>query len=278
MAFCDLSSSCHHDFANFERGVIQGIRGLYQFEQRGPPMNSMRVLLPVLSFLFLVITRPAVAQWDPEATASMGQAMGRMNLMIGNLNLGRAELRRQSHPGAGQTPKADLTFVASPAVAAEFRKNFVANVVRRDPAEEAKIRAEFAHTDVDDVFARALRGQGLSPNNLADVLAANLAIAWKIVNDAPDPSAAAMHGLSARVAANLAGNPAVVRGSDRDKQLLVESLAYQTVFAARSATSAQAAGNTTALASLRQGLIDRFRTMNVNLTALRLTDAGFEPK
>jgi hypothetical protein len=241
-------------------------------------MNRMLALLPVLICIVLGIARSASAQWNPSATAMFGQLMGQTNLMVGNLSFGRMMMENESHPQSGKKQPANLTFVPSAAVAAEFKSNLIANLVKRDPADEAKIRAELARVDVDGAFARALQGQGLSPTNLADVLAANWGVSWKIVNDAPDPSAAALHALSRTITGNLANNSAVARSSDCDKQLLAESLAYQIVFAASSATTAQASGNAAALASLRQDLVNRFRGMKVDLTAVRLTDTGFVPK
>ncbi len=243
-----------------------------------PAMSFMHLLASLALCLVAGLAPPALAQWNPGATAYFGQLMGQTNLMVGNLAFGRAVFDSEVHQPQSQKTRVNLSFIASPAVAAEFKSNLITNMIKSDPRQEAEIRSELARVDVDDVFAKALRGQGLSPTNLADIIATNSAISWKIVNDAPDPSPAALHAISKRIAVNLAANPTVARASDRDKQLFAESLAYQTVFAASSATSAQAAGNAAALASLRQNLIDRFRGMNVNLTAVRLTDKGFVPK
>jgi hypothetical protein len=208
----------------------------------------------------------------------MGQMMGRTSLMIGNLSLGRAELQRQSRQGAGHRPTGGITFNASPAVAAEFKAKLLAALIRRDPAQEAKLRSEFTQIDVDQTFARVLSGGGLSATNLGDVVAANWVISWEVANDEADPPPVAIRSVAAAVRARLAANPAVTRASGRDKQLLEEELAYQTVMARSAATLARTSGNTVALTSLRQSLIDKFHAMDVNLTALRLTDQGFAPK
>jgi hypothetical protein len=166
----------------------------------------------------------------------------------------------------------------SPAVASEFRDKFIEMLIKRNPVQATILRSEFARVDIDQTFARALSGRGFSATNLGDAVAANWAISWKIVNDEPNPAPVAIRSVAAAVRAKLAAKPAITGASNRDKQLLEEELAYQTVMAATAATSARASGNAAALASLRQGLIDKFHTMNVDLTALRLTDRGFVPK
>lgn len=241
-------------------------------------MKGVRATLLAVVLSLAGLDAPAYAQWDPGATASMGQMMGSTNLMIGNLSLGRAELQRQSGSGAGQGPARGVTFNASPGVAAEFRAKFIETLVKRNPARETELRSEFARIDIDRAFAHALSIEGLSSLNLGDTVTANWVISWEIVNNEADPAPVAIRSVAAAVRAKLMANPAITGASDRDKQVLEEQLAYQTVMAQSAATAARASGNAAALASLRQALIDKFHGMNVNLTALRMTDHGFVPK
>jgi hypothetical protein len=84
-------------------------------------MKKARTALLIVLLSLVGLKVPAQAQWNPAATASMGQMMGGTNLMVGNLSLGRAALQRQSRQSAGHRPTGGITFNASPAVTAEFK-------------------------------------------------------------------------------------------------------------------------------------------------------------
>jgi hypothetical protein len=137
------------------------------------------------------------------------------------------------------------------------------------------VRSALERVDVDQTFAHELARVGLSATNLGDVVAANWVMSWEIANDEAAPGPAAARSVAAAVRTRLEGDPVISGVSNRDKQLLAEQLAYQTVMAQLTASAARTNGNTVALASLRQRLIDKFHASKVDLTALRLTDQGF---
>jgi hypothetical protein len=228
---------------------------------------------------------PVQAQWDPGATASLGAGMGPINLMTGNLNLGRISLAERSaaangtgtanRPASSGNASGVLLFTSSPVVSADIRQKMIqSTVAHAAPEKRTQLQSAWAHIDPVAGVGKVLVQHGYSANNLADVMAMYWIICWQLVHGTPDPAPATIQAVDGQLRHSLLSNPSFAKLSNESKQRLAEVLAYQTYFGIV-ASRADAANREQVKASLTS----QFQQIaGLDLNRLDLKPSGFVEK
>ena len=124
-------------------------------------------------------------------------------------------------------------------------------------------------------FDQLLRGYGYASDNLGDVLAAYLVIAWEIANDRDSTrQPAGQRAVRRQLAQPLASVPDVAKMSDARKQAQAERTAYMTMIWAAAYQGLKDGGDPAQLAALKASVRAKFRGTGVDLQRLELGPGG----
>jgi hypothetical protein len=202
---------------------------------------------------------PAVA---PQATATAGKPVP------------------LARPGASAPSAASPTaFRSDPAVSQRVRQQVLAAALPSSP-NPAGLRQAVESGAPWQEFDRLLVQHGYDPRDLADVVAAFYLIAWEVTTggDATTQRAgiAAVRGQARQM---LAGNAALARQSEAERQATAETLAFYAMAAAARANDLRVAGNDAALNAFRAEVAATVaRQQGIDLRRYALTPAGFQAR
>lgn len=251
-----------------------------------------RTLL-LLGGLSVAALGTASAQWDPQATASLGQMMGPLNLSIGNMSLSRnslAQSGRQPSPPAGQgglgrnarlsTPHS-LTFVPNAQVRAELRQKVMGNMLAHTaPEKRVDVGRVLARVNPPAEIGKVIAQNGYSPTNLADVMAMWWIASWQIVhNQSDDPPPQVIRAVVNQSGRGLLSTAGFVGLPGAEKQRMAEVMLYQLYFSAGEFKVAQKHMTNTPPEAVQTQVAKQFQQLaGIDLNALTLTPQGFARK
>lgn len=228
---------------------------------------------------------PAIAQYDPGATADLGMYYGQQlttQLMYDDVNRDNARRDRESL-GAGQHSKgrravsapAQVYAIANdPAVAEQAKRQFVERIRARSGDRVANTIAEsFDRKNIRSSFAEQAGPFGLRADNYVDVFSAYLVVMWMTANQAARPTTGQVAGVRAQVEGMLARSG--VKGSSRDRQLAAEAMMYELVLSLYSRRAADSTGDKAVLQKMANLTQQSFLKGGFNLQATVLADRGF---
>lgn len=241
----------------------------------------MRLLVAGLAIC--VLSASAGAQVDPMPYVQIQAA----NIQYGEMlkkNLGTSARPRRRAAGGGmisdttsfanpvRTDAAPVSFTyqSTAALRRTAANDYVARVAKSDSGTAQAIAAEFAKHDFARIYAGLVAPIGYRPNDAADVLAAYTLLGWLIANGVPDATPRQAAAVRSQIAQRVGGDPNFTNSSARarfgeDMKLLVVTLhaGWQ---------SARREGN---IKQYGDGVAALFQRNDIDLRALRLTDAGF---
>lgn len=228
----------------------------------------------ILAWAVLAAAAPLAAQ-DAIIALNPTTMVGYSGTVAAGENARRSfggEFSRRAPP-VRATP-AYFSYRPDPAVRQRIHQRIVALMAKSSPGEATKLGRILASGALNRAMATYLGQYGMSPNNLADTTALDLAVSWLATrgNDA-DPTRAQMQGLRAQVAASFAATPQFAHASDATKQELSEA---NMVDAALSANLANTGAKDPRIAALaRRNVSQGIRsTYGIDLLALQLTPNG----
>lgn len=174
------------------------------------------------------------------------------------------------NPARTDAAPVSFTYQSTAALRRTAANDYVARVAKSDSGAAQTIAAEFAKHDFARIYAGLVAPVGYRPNDAADVLAAYTLLGWLIANGVPDATPRQAAAVRSQIAQRVGGDPNFTNPSARarfgeDMKLLVVTLhaGWQ---------SARREGN---LKQYGDGVAALFQRNDIDLRALRLTDAGF---
>src|SRR5579883_1554395 len=181
--------------------------------------------------------------------------------------------RAPTSPAAASAfTQADQSVGDDPRISAQVKEAFLSDLRQRNPAIAAQMEASFNRRDVRLQFNEAIAPYGLHSDNAIDVVAAYLTAMWMAANQAPLPSTSQVQGVSRQLRDEMSAQSRP--SSPAERQRNAEVLMYETVWLIDLRQQAQRQNNRLALQQLADTVEQKFRAGNVELRALRLTDAG----
>lgn len=229
-------------------GTVVTLRGVADLKRR----TSVNMASPKLT-----LGRKAPGPADPSAAPTAGAA-------------------------AGAADYGALTFRTSGAVTRDLASKFADTLA-------PSLSAGYSRKDIEDLvnsgrlqttFASLLKPYGFSDRDMADVMASHLIMSWQIANNHPeDGPRSGVLAVRGEVREALARAGWVQGLSDAEKQAFSETLAVGTMLIAARYLDGREAGDRAMVAAAAQDAQAMVRGYgNVDLTRLKLTAKGFEPR
>jgi hypothetical protein len=207
---------------------------------------------------------------------ALGQGMGPINLMIGNLSMGSRALDGARH-GRSASPAADaarFNFTRSPEIAREVREQVIAALSRTNPANRPVFEKAFANDAVYRQFQAVLVRLRLSPTNFVDVTSAYSLITWQIATGEDADAIPAAQAVRAQLLRRASNNAALLNMPNAQKQRAAEWIAYQVVMDAAMLNAFRRQGDTAKVQALRAQVREAAMHIGPDPARLKLTKAG----
>lgn len=170
---------------------------------------------------------------------------------------------------------ADYAIGTDPELSRQVRQEFIDTLVARTGIDAAKATQELASRDVMASFDQRFSKQGLSREQLPDVLAAHVLAMWSIVHDSEFPDAKVAAAVSKQLGLSLRGRPEAVDPARR--QLVGEALLYECMLSLEAWDQARTAGDRTHMKEMaetaQRNMLNR---QAINLKKTRLTLNGLQ--
>ncbi|WP_137126052.1 DUF6683 family protein [Roseomonas sp. HF4] len=179
---------------------------------------------------------------------------------------------------AAPPARSPTAFQADPAVSARVRAQVLAAALPDSP-DPAALRQAVESGAPWREFDRLLAQHGYDSRDLADVIGAFYLVAWEVATggDATGEPAgiAAVRGQARGM---LAGNPALARMTEPERQATAETLAFHAMAVAARAHDLQAAGGSGLVAFRQEVAAAVAQYQGIDLRRFALTPAGFQPR
>lgn len=183
-------------------------------------------------------------------------------------------------PPAGRAAALSPTgFTPDPAITARVRQQALASALPTSPNPDA-LRAAVNSGRPWEEFDRLLRQHGYDPRDLADVVAAFYLIAWEVATGgdalAQPAGIAAVRGQARQM---LAGNAAMARLSEAERQATAETLAFHAMAMAARHQDLRNAGAGAQVIAYRAEVAQAVaQWQGIDLRRFALTPSGFQER
>ena len=183
-------------------------------------------------------------------------------------------------PPAGRAAALSPTgFTPDPAITARVRQQALASALPTSPNPDA-LRAAVNSGRPWEEFDRLLRQHGYDPRDLADVVAAFYLIAWEVATGgdalAQPAGIAAVRGQARQM---LAGNAAMARLSEAERQATAETLAFHAMAMAARHQDLRNAGAGAQVVAYRAEVAQAVaQWQGIDLRRFALTPSGFQER
>lgn len=175
---------------------------------------------------------------------------------------------------AGVSAITPSSYYAEPEVSVRVREQFGQLLAKEaGPADAARLAEAVTQRDTVRDWAEIVKGDGLRPGDIADVMASYWILNWVIANGADSDQALTT---AVRDQVRRMFNPAYVRLSGAQRQELSEVLILNFLIQHAAYVDAVKRGDHAGMAQLSEAAQARFRKeLGVELRQLKLTSAGF---
>jgi hypothetical protein len=235
--------------------------------------------------LLLLGSAPALAQWNPGFTASLGRGYGNIALSQSILSNTRALSNsrtpdsdgatgsdtRGGATGSGAPP---LTYIPDQAVSDRMREETIDALSRTLPHLRGQMEQSFAGNAVLREFDHRMAARGYSSHNVADDMAELLVVSWEITTGGA-AQGAQVQGAHRQVRDIFLGNSRLRAMTNTERQEMAERIAYQVVISSLAHKEYLRSGDRVQLAGLQHVVTTMLRQQGIDLTHLRLTPQGF---
>jgi hypothetical protein len=247
--------------------------------------------------LLLLSSAPALAQWSPSFTSSLGRGYANIALSQSILSNTRALGNSQS-AGNGAAPTGaaagssaatgigaaavqstaagtpTLTYIPDQAVSDRIREETIDALSRTLPQLRGQMEESFAGNTVLREFDHRMATKGYSSHNVADAMAELLVVSCEITTGDP-AQGAQVQGAHRQVRDIFLGNARLRAMSNTERQEMAERVAYQVVISSLAHREYLRSGDRAQLAGLQQAVATMLRQQGIDLSNLRLTPQGF---
>lgn len=171
-----------------------------------------------------------------------------------------------------------LNFRPNPAISRQVQMSLVESVRKQVPSEADKFASILASGQPMSLYSKVVAKYGLSSDNVADAMTAYMVTNWMIVNNVrTDPSQAAVQAVRSQVVPLVQNNPQF--RSEKTRQLVAESLIYQTIFLNANYDRVRASNNPSQIQQFVQTTHQSISTgFGLDFRKIDLTEAGFRPR
>ena len=181
--------------------------------------------------------------------------------------------------GAAAPVRSQTAFGTDPSVSARVRQQMLAAALPNSPNPQALRAAVDAGMPWQE-FDRLLTQHGYDPRDLVDVVAAFYLIAWEVATGgdalAQPAGIAAVRGQARQM---LAGNPAMARLNEAERQATAETLAFHAMAMAGRHHDLQAAGGGPDLIAYRAEVAQAVaQQQGIDVRRFALTPSGFQTR
>jgi hypothetical protein len=262
--------------------------------------------------LLLLGSAPALAQWSPSFTSSLGRGYGNIALSQSILSNTRA-LGNSRTPGGGadghsaaaggraaagsgmatgsgmaagsgavaggtaDNSASTLTYIPDQAVSDRMREETIDALSQTLPHLRGQMEQSFAGNAVLKDFDHRMTTQGYSSHNVADDMAELLVVSWEITTGGA-AQGAQVQGAHRQVRDIFLGNSRLRAMTNTERQEMAERIAYQVIISSLAHKEYLRSGDRVQLAGLQQSVTTMLRQQGIDLTNLRLTTQGFHRK
>ncbi|MGG6265242.1 DUF6683 family protein [Leptolyngbya sp. AN03gr2] len=176
-------------------------------------------------------------------------------------------------------PTTNLSFRPNSAISRQVQMSIVESVRQQAPSEADKFAAILASGQPMSLYSQAAAAKyGLRTDNVADAMTAYMVTSWMIVNNVrTDPSRAAVQAVRSQVVPVVLNNSRF--RSEKTRQLVAESLIYQTIFLSANYDRVLASNNPSQIQQFVQTTHQSISTgFGLDFRRIDLTEAGFRPR
>lgn len=233
----------------------------------------LTVLLPALT--------PASAQGVDWGGIMQTEAMNSVVEEIAQQQAADVARRDVSQPlqeKGQEASETDLSYSSSPTRTSRNLRIFLDRSKASNPALADDLEQLFSAVDVVGEVGKAMRGYGLSPDNVADAYAVWWISAWSAANGVEttdDPAIYQAVKMQARAA--FAATPDFAKLPDADRQQFAEASIIQAVLL-DTANDGMRGTNPQGMAALAANARKGAKDMGIDLDTLVLTREGFRPR
>ena len=266
---------------------------------------------PIVATLLLFGSAPALAQWNPGFTASLGRGYGNIALSQSILSNTRAlgnsrnagggadgngapdkgaatsgtatasasasapgSVQRSASLAANARGTPTLTYIPDQAVSDRMREQTIDALSRTLPQLRAQMEQSFAGNAVLKEFDHRMSTRGYSSHDVADDMAELLVVSWEITTGGA-AQGAQVQGAHRQVRDIFLGNSRLRAMTNTERQEMAERIAYQVVISSLAHKEYLRSGDRAQLAGLQQAVGTMLQQQGIDLTNLRLTPQGF---
>src|SRR5882757_9603729 len=265
----------------------------------------------IIATLWLLGSAPALAQWNPSFTASLGRGYGNIALSQSILSNMRAlgnsrnagggadgngapdkgaatsgtatasasasapgSVQRSASLAANARGTPTLTYIPDQAVSDRMREQTIDALSRTLPQLRAQMEQSFAGNAVLKEFDHRMSTRGYSSHDVADDMAELLVVSWEITTGGA-AQGAQVQGAHRQVRDIFLGNSRLRAMTNTERQEMAERIAYQVVISSSAHKEYLRSGDRAQLAGLQQAVTTMLQQQGIDLTNVRLTPQGF---
>lgn len=242
-------------------------------------MNACRTI--ALIAILLLAAQPAWSDPNFDYMAQFGQQVLLQNQLRTNLDTIRPRDNRPMPSSPTTAPQAVTTFQPSTDVSARVLRQFADFVARQSghPDRAPQILGELQTSDLLGAWRKAWEADGLRANDVIDANVSYWITNWIIANGSGDDTRTQTQGLRAQLAPVIAGNPAIAKLTEAERQELAEVWMLNGIVQVAAYSQARKANDAALIAKLGDAAEQKFRNeAHIDLRSVALTDAGFSKK
>ncbi len=181
--------------------------------------------------------------------------------------------------GAGVETGKALTFIRNPEVVARERGVMLARIADQGGSDSGLYRAVESGRMLR-TFDELLRRHGYSPDDLGDVLAAYLVLAWEVVNEADaSRQPEGIRAVRRQLGPALVTLPHLAGLDNEARQVRAQRTSYMAMVATLNYQAFKAARDDARLSALKEEVADQVRTSaGIDLRRYTLVEGGLVPR
>lgn len=169
----------------------------------------------------------------------------------------------------------DLEFTRSEPLSKKIQQEFMANLVKKQPAVKPALEKVFSGNKLRNQFDQLLAGYSYSGTNLADAMTAYLVISWQVVNGQEFSDRRGFDAVRKMIRENLLSSAQLANSTNASKQTATENFAYQAMIAMNTYQALVAKRDKQALERFKSTVYQNVKQSGMDLKQVKLSSNGF---
>lgn len=237
------------------------------------------VLFAILGFASMARADFGMGMFNAANSAGMNIAgTAAINAAIGKSTKNAANSPNTSQNSSVTIAPDTLEYKPSPEISAQLKERFWNTIKQNNPQSAEEIDTTLRHQDVIGTFKADMAPYGLRADNVGDTVTAYWLTMWLVANQAPIPSKNLVQAAQAQVGKIVLHNKLISNKNDAQKQVVAETLIYETMIALGMHNRAIESGEPSQIRELSDAAYNNMLRQNIDLRGLNLTSQGFVTK